>query len=158
MEGIQTFHTEVKRGYQGAIAYHCLLPNHTKKLHIQLTYNKQFIADIDTYKKQYASSLLPILETYLAHTPTDEEYDTFVKHMKTEIQLCAYLDGTFIGNVHRPGLIKEMTFTNTTATTGCIVPSHLSGVLTVIINVFQVVEENTYIDLKIEGESYVEEN
>lgn len=158
MELYKTFHKTLQRGYQGAIVYACEIPEPLQQLHITLTYNKEYIQDITQYKNKYKQELLPILSTYLMHEANEEEYDSFVKNMKTEIQLCAFLNDKFIGNIHQPGTKKQMIFSKKHISPGCIPTTIESGKLKIIVNCFQVIEEDTNIQLTIQGETYVEEN
>ncbi len=158
MKQIATFHQTINKDFQGNYAYYQTIPNGLKTLRITLKTNKDFIQDTKKYMKEYQNQLLPILTDYLEHKPSEEEYERYVKNMKTEIQLSVFMNDRFIGNVHKPGLIKEITLSKNNRSQGCLPIQEIQNQIKVIVNVFQVVEENTFFDLFIEGESYVEEN
>ena len=155
---IATFHQTIKKDFQGNYAYDQTIPNNLKTLRITLKTNKAFIQDTKKYMEEYQNQLLPILTAYLEHKPSDEEYERYVKNMKTEIQLSVFTNDQFLGNVHKPGLIKEITLSKNNRSQGCLPIKEIPNQIKIIVNVFQVVEENTFFDLFIEGESYVEEN
>ena len=71
--------------------------------------------------------------------------------MKTEIQLCAMIGGVFAGNVHMPGTRKEILLKEGVRSRGCLPYDGQNGMLKIIINVYQVVEENTPWTLEIKG-------
>lgn len=152
METIATFHKDLERRFQGNHSYTCVLPDDIQKLRIVLTYNKDKIDDIHAYMNKYQEELLPILTNYLEYPATLEEYEEFVKNMKTEIQLCLMMDSQFIGNVHKPGTKKEILLTKESSSEGCIQIDTFKTNITVIINVFQVIEEGTSYDVIVEGE------
>ncbi len=158
MKQIATFHQALNKDFQGNYAYIIDIPNNTKTLSIKLTTNKDFIQDTKQYRMKYQNTLLPILKKHLEHDPSEEEYESFVKNMKAEIQLSVFTNNQFIGNVHKPGLTKEIILSKEIRSQGCLPIQEIPTQIKVIVNVFQVVEENTFFNLYIEGETYVEEN
>ena len=157
IETIQVFTGTLPRGFQGNIAYSMTLPDHLTALSVILTYNKERIPDETSYARTYSKDLLPVLKEYLGHTPSEQELLHFVHSMKTEIQLCLTVSGAFVGNVHMPGTKKEITVSAEYASHGCIPCASLKGAAKIIINVFQVVENDTNYKLEVKGEfSHVE--
>lgn len=152
MKQIAKFHQALKKDFQGNYAYSCQLPKNLKSIHIKLQTNKDYIQDIKQYMYEYQETLLLILKKYLDHDPSNKEYESYVKNMKTEIQLSVFSKDQFIGNVHKPGLTKEIILSKQHRSQGCLPINEIPNEIKVIVNVFQVVEKNTYFEVIIEGE------
>lgn len=151
MKELYQFKTVIPPFYQGNITYAFQIPDSLQTLHISLSYDHEKIQNCKNYFSVYKDRLQPVLSSYLGYTCSDEELLSCISEMKTEIQLFLSINGSFAGNVHRPGTIKEMTVSKDTATYGCIPVREMKGAARVCINVFQVLEE-TECTLLIEGE------
>lgn len=158
MKQTVAFHQALNKDFQGNYAYIVNIPGKPKEIKIKLTTNKEFIRNPKQYIQKYQNELHQILKQYLEHDPSEEEYERYVKNMKTEIQLSVFTNDHFIGNVHKSGKTKEIFLSKTIRNQGCLPIQEIPNQIKVIVNVFQVVEENTFFDLLIEGENYVEEN
>lgn len=71
--------------------------------------------------------------------------------MKTEIQLCAMIGGVFAGNVHMPGTRKEIPVKGRRPLQRRLPYDGRNRMVKIIVNVYQVVEENTPWNLEIKG-------
>lgn len=152
MKELYRFENEVSKGYQGNISYVCQLPENTNSLHVKLSYNKDRIHNIYSYVNEYHDELATVYENYLNHTPTNNELETFVNNMKTEIQLCLFMDNEFVGNIHKPGKVKEIQISKEHVSNGCIEVNEFKRNIKIVVNVFQVIEEGTKYTLTVESE------
>lgn len=151
METIACFSGTLPQGYQGSITYRVYLGS-LQKLHLVLSCNHEHPSDPSVLMNGKRESLSSMLAGYLGHVPSEEELMHAVNNMKTEIQFSLHLDGVFAGNVHMPGMKKEMLFEPGSAFRGCLVQDHLGQNAAITIHVFSVAEENTEYQLLIEGE------
>ena len=148
MNELEKFVGIVSQGFVGNIQYNMELKDTYQELRILLTYDKEkctnpsakLMAEMKNAYEEYCS-----LDDFSLKAPQ------LLSQMKTEIQICAFLNGEFIGNIHMPGTKKEMLFSPTEISPGCISPKTLQGHLKVVINFFQVICDDTRYELKIYG-------
>ena len=146
MKMIQRFSGVLHQGYHGNIIYNFLLPSDLSSLSVVLTYQKEHPSAPDSYFNRRRAELeQPVSEDLLRRE---------INAIKTEIQLCVMLNSVFVGNIHMPGEVKEMTISGNSASHGCIPCKNLSGMAKIIINVFHVAEDETPYQLEILGESH----
>lgn len=152
MELIQCFDGTVNRGFRGKLSYRFHLPPDLSALSVILTYNKERVTDTEAYLKAYQTELLPILEGYRKQWVSHEELSQMVAAMKTELQPEIRINGVFAGNIHMPGTKKKLFLSKNQVSPGCPDCLPLTGVVTIIVNVFQVVEDCTCFHLEVKGE------
>lgn len=152
MELIQCFDGTINRGFRGKLSYRFQLPPDLSALSVLLTYNKERVTDTETYLQAYQAELLPILEGYRKQSVSKEDLKRFVASMKTELQPEVRINGVFAGNTHMPGTKKELYLSKNRVSPGCPDCPPLAGVITIIVNVFQVVEDDTFFHLEVKGE------
>lgn len=149
MKLISKFMGEVQCGFVGNIQFNQELNQKYQELYIVLSY-KEGKTDV-----MHSEILLPKIEKaweeYTGKKLTNKDVPDVLKKMKTEIQLCAFINEDFLGNVHKPGNIKEMLITDKEATAGCMTCSNIQGHLRVIINFFQVISKDVTYTLSIYG-------
>ena len=149
---LQEYSGTLYRGTRGNIAYRLQLPDGLASLSVVFVYQKEHLKNEKAYAQEHAGELRPILDAYLERTASDEELLHYVHGLKTELQLCVMIGGKFVGNVHMPGKRKEIFVTRTSASRGCIIPETLSGACSIIINLFNVIEDDTHYRLEVRGE------
>lgn len=152
MELIQRFDGTVNRSFQGKLSYRFHLPPDLSALLVILTYDQERISDTEAYLRTYRAELLPILEGYEKQWVSHRELSEKVAAMKTELQPEIRINNIFAGNTHRPGRKKELFLSENQVSPGCPHCPPLSGVITIIVNVFQVVEDCTSFHLEVKGE------
>ena len=109
MEMIQRFSGVLHQGYHGNIIYNFFLPSDLSSLSVVLTYQKEHPSDPDSYFNRRRTELAPILEQYMEQPVSEDLLRREINAIKTEIQLCFMLNSVFVGNIHMPGEVKEMT-------------------------------------------------
>lgn len=155
MEMIQNFQGTLNKGFRGNIAYYFHLPPNCKALSVILTYDKERFSR----KEIHMEELRPIYESYKGGPVSEEELLEAMDSMKTEIQIALMIHGEFAGNVHMPGTKKELYLTEDLSAGGIPPCPALEGMAKIIINVFQVLENQTSYCLEIKGEfRHVEKN
>lgn len=155
MELIQSFHGTLNHGFRGNLIYNFHLPQNLKTLHINLTYDKEHFS----HKETYAEELRPIYESYQGRSVSQEELLTAMDSMKTEIQLGLMIRDEFVGNVHMPGTNKEIYLSEDMSARGCLPCPVLEGMIKIIVNVFQILENQTFYHLEVKGDfRHVEKN
>lgn len=151
METLQTFHGVLDRGFTGNMIFQFHIPHGIHELSVILTYEKERIQDPASYIERFRHPLIRQAVPYLGRIPTDRQLLQMTQAMKTEIQLCAMIGGVFAGNVHMPGTRKEILLKEGVHSRGCLPYDGQNGMLKIIVNVYQVVEENTPWTLEIKG-------
>ena len=95
---------------------------------------------------------LEVLEKYGKTLCGDELKKAILSDMKAEIHTLAMLDDTFIGCIHRQMTERHMVYNGPYATEGCIPTESFSGVLRVIVLVFNVIKDATHYRLWVQAE------
>lgn len=155
MTTLMLFRGTVMAGFVGNIQYHYELPESYSRLKITLYYDKNLPKQPSLIQKEvmyhayctYMASPIPV-ETYTEILPD------LWGAMKTEIQLAAFLNQSFVGNIHRSGQKKEMflSLNENEISLGCMPLDAISGHLQIILQFFQVLYDQTNYTLTIEGE------
>lgn len=151
MKTLQTFHGSLSRGFTGNMIVQFHIPNEIHELSIELTYEKEHLEDPVSYIECFRHQLIRQALPYLDRIPTDRQLLEMTQAMKTEIQLCVLIDDTFAGNVHMPGTKKKILLKEGIHSRGCLPYNGRNGMLKIIINVYQVVENHTPWTLEIKG-------
>lgn len=149
MKQLEKFTGTVSQGYVGNIQYHMELTRPYQKLQILLTYDKE------KCHEPSQKLLAEMKQAYAEYTPTmdfESQLPNLLSQMNAELHLAAFLNDEFIGNVHMPGNKKEMIFSLSEATPGCMLPTSLEGHLKIIVNCFQILCDDTNYILTISGE------
>lgn len=151
MEILQTFHGVLSRGFTGNMSFQFHIPHGIHELSVILTYEKERVQDPASYVERFRHPLIRQAVPYLGRIPTDRQLLQMIQAMKTEIQLCVMLGDTFAGNVHMPGTRKEILLKEGIRSRGCLPYDGKNGMIRILVNVYQVVEENTPWTLEIKG-------
>ncbi len=137
-------------GFVGQIAYTICLDQPYEELDIHFTFDKQhYSAATDELRQKIAKICM---EKYHKNESdvTPEELDRLILHeAKTEIHIAAMMNDTFLGCVHRQLTDRHLHFTTEEATEGCIPQPSYSGVLKVIVLVFNVILDDTRYELSV---------
>ena len=149
MNTVTIFRGTLPKNFLGNVIYQFQLPCSCTALHIRLICHLQDRKEAASlHEKEAEAAFLD----HCGRLPDAQEKERILAQMKTEIQLAAFLSGKFLGNVHRPGNIKEMHFSpDEERTYGCMDqkgPYH--GLLKLAINSFGVLEEEISYELRIE--------
>lgn len=140
----------VNSGFQGTIAYTVHLPLALSALQIDFSFQKQRLHEIGSRRKQEVAAAYR-RRFGIEHLPEDQIVRA-AKGMKTEIQLAAFLNGEFIGGIHRQMTERTMRITAEEATEGAIPQPELTGVLRVELIFFHVLYNETNYALTVSGE------
>ena len=151
METLQTFHGVLDRGFTGNMIFQFHIPHGIHELSVILTYEKERIQDPASYIERFRHPLIRQAVPYLGRIPTDRQLLQMTQAMRTEIQLCAMIGGVFAGNVHMPGTRKELLLKEGVRSRGFLPYDGKNGMIKILVNVYQVVEENTPWTLEIKG-------
>ena len=151
MKTLQTFHGSLSRGFTGNIIFQFHIPDEIHELSVELTYEKEHLEDPVSYIECFRHQLIRQAMPYLGRIPTDRQLLEMTQSMKTELQLCILIDGTFVGNVHMPGTKKKILLKEGLYSRGCLPYKGQNGMLKIIVNVYQVIENNTPWTLEIKG-------
>ncbi|WMJ90253.1 DUF6669 family protein [Anaerocolumna sp. MB42-C2] len=149
MKEIQTLTGTLNRGFVGNITYNFNLESSYDKLYICLTYDNEKIRTADN---QFKNKIEEAYENHYGFKLCDNQLQDVIKSMKTEIQLAAFINGSFAGNIHMPGTKKEMILSPVISSNGCIPCKNMTGLLKIVINAFSVLENHTSYTLEIKGE------
>lgn len=151
MKTLQTFCGSLNRGFTGNMIFQFYIPNEIHELSVELTYEKEHLEDPVSYIECFRHQLIRQAMPYLGRIPTDRQLLEMTQTMKTEIQLCVLINGTFAGNVHMPGTNKKILLKEEILSRGCLPYNGQNGMLKIVVNVYQVVENNTPWTLEIKG-------
>ena len=157
MQQIACFTGTVPENFFGNIQYHMELKQPYKSLHLIIDYvdNKD---SAGAPSKTLTQSIRNAYLEYYGSPLPDERIPEVYARMKTEIQMTALLDDVFVGTIHRPGCHKEMLITPDEQTPGCVYPKNkffpgtLQGCLTLIVNFFGVLVDQTPYTLTVFAE------
>ena len=139
-------------GFVGQITYTISLDQVYDELDIHFSFDKRLYSESDV-----TSELIDRLQTlctakYDAPTyPVEEFRQTILHEMKTEIHTMAELNDNFIGCIHRQLTDRHMLYTKEFTSDGCLAQDTFSGVLKVIVLVFNVLLDNTQYTLTVSG-------
>lgn len=153
LKTLQKFSGKLDRGYVGNITYRLQLEHPYDKLYILLTYDKEKLITFDDGIK---TTIRTAYEKHYGRPLGSDEINSVAASMKTEIQLAAFIQNKFVGNVHQPGTNKEMLLSATESSRGCLPCKNICGMLKLVVNVFGVMEHDTSYLLEIKGESSYE--
>ena len=107
MNTVTIFRGTLPKNFLGNVIYQFQLPCSCTALHIRLICHLQDRKEAAfLHEKEAEAAFLD----HCGRLPDAQEKERLLAQMKTEIQLAAFLSGKFLGNVHRPGNIKEMHF------------------------------------------------
>ncbi len=134
---IKKFEGKIDSNYRGNIVYNFYLPK-TNSLRIRLKYSEINSSLSNTIYEN-------ALSEYQKHFDEKANLNYIQKQMKTEIQLAALADDTFIGNIHNRTNEKEIIVGNNVICKGCIICNELEGMLKIIINSFFTLYDVEYI-------------
>ncbi|MGL5260399.1 MAG: DUF6669 family protein [Lachnospiraceae bacterium] len=148
MNKIMCFSGSLTEGYIGNITYSFFLEKIYHSLKIELSYSNPKL--INPSKEL----ITKISFTYKAHYPTCTvvPFDDIYPSLKTELQLCAFLNNEFLGNSHSPSIPKIIFTSKNEASYGSIPKEAITGQLLIILNCFQVINDTTNYIITIFGE------
>lgn len=148
MNAVTVFKGTLQKNFLGNVIYQYQLPALCRELHIILTC---YLKDQKNAAALHEQEAEKAFFDHWGRRPGAEEKEALLMQMKTEIQLAAFLSGKFLGNVHRPGNIKEMHFSpDMKRTCGCMKSEGgYHGLLKLVVNSFGVLEDEISYELKI---------
>ena len=127
METLQTFHGSLSRGFTGNIIFQFHIPDEIHELSVELTYEKEHLEDPVSYIECFRHQLIRQAMPYLGRIPTDRQLLEMTQSKKKI-------------------LLKEGLYSR-----GCLPYKGQNGMLKIIVNVYQVIENNTPWTLEIKG-------
>lgn len=153
METIYQVKGSLLKDFVGQISYTVCLASKYEKLNIGFTFDKQRYTQADITPELKESLTDYCLKHYNLTAGSDQELEQVILgDMKTEIHTLATLNDKFIGCVHKQLTERNMYFTATQATDGCIPQPDIEGVLRVTILVFNVLMDDTQYTLTVSAE------
>lgn len=131
----------LNKGFVGQISYTVCLDKDYKGMNIEFSFNKQrFPAISEEMKSEFLNTYGG---EYGISEYSEEELSKAILEMKTEIHTVVTMNDEFIGGVHKQLTTRHMTFTPELTSDGCIPQANISGVLKIILVVFNVIMDNT---------------
>lgn len=152
METIYSVEGIVNRDFVGQIAYTISLGKTYRKLDIGFAFDKQRFLEEQITPQLEESVARETLEKYGKVLEGDALRQAIRSDMKTEIHTLAMLNETFIGCIHRQLTERHMVYDGEFATEGCIPTESFSGVLKVVVLVFNVIQDGTHYHLWVRAE------
>ena len=151
METIYSVEGIVHRDFIGQIAYTISLEKTWKKLDIGFSFDRQKFEEEDITPELEESVAREVREKYGKILAGEELKQAIRADMKTEIHTLAMLNDTFIGGIHRQLTERHMIYDGEYATEGCLPTEEFSGVLKVVILVFNVIKDGTHYRLWVQA-------
>ena len=152
MKTIYSVEGTVNRDFVGQIAYTVSLEKTYRKLDIGFSFDKQRFSEEEISPELEERVVRETLENYGKTLAGEELHRAILQDMKTEIHTLAMLNDTFIGCIHRQLTERHMVYDGTYATEGCIPTESFSGVLKVVVLVFNVIKDGTHYRLWVQAE------
>ena len=152
MKTIYSVEGTVNRDFVGQIAYTVSLEKTYRKLDIGFSFDKQRFSEEEISPELEERVARETLENYGKTLAGEELHRAILQDMKTEIHTLAMLNDTFIGCIHRQLTERHMVYDGTYATEGCIPTESFSGVLKVVVLVFNVIKDGTHYRLWVQAE------
>ncbi len=154
MDKIYTVRGELDKGFCGQISYNVSLNREYKNMKITL--------EFDESKRRYTDSEIDasVIKAfrdecngeYNIDAASDAEVAEMVKgNCKTEIHLSAFLNGEFIGCIHKQLSKRTMSFGDVVSE-GCLPTGKITGALKVTVLVFNVIKDATAYSVTVECE------
>lgn len=137
----------LNKGFVGQISYTICLDQSYEEMSLSFSFDKQYHQSITEDLKK--DLLTECHGQYTTHTATDELLTKTLKGMKTELQILITMNDQFIGGVHRQANPKNIYFSKTQATEGCIPQESIHGVIRVTIIAFSVIQDDTKYKLSL---------
>ena len=139
-------------GFVGQITYTISLDQVYDELDIHFSFDKRLYSESDVTPELIDKLQTLCTAKYDAPTyPVEEFRQTILHEMKTEIHTMAELNDDFIGCIHRQLTDRHMLYTKEFTSDGCLAQDTFSGVLKVIVLVFNVLLDNTQYTLTVSG-------
>ena len=154
MDKIYSVRGELDKGFTGQIAYSVSLFKEYKnmKIHFSFDKEKQRYSDEEITKDIIDAFRAECNGEYNIDSASDAEVKDMVKgNCKTEIHLSAFLNGEFIGCIHKQLADRTMSY-GSEVSEGCLPVDKISGALKVTVLVFNVIKDKTAYTLTVESE------
>lgn len=152
MDKIYTVEGVVNRGFVGQISYIVCLDKKYDTLDIEFEFDKQRVSTItEEIKMDLLNTIVEDDSNSIDKDHLDQYILTKMKRLKTEIQLSAFLNDTFIGGIHKQLSKRNLMISQREASEGGIPQSNIEGVLKLNIIVFNVLYDNTHYKLTVRG-------
>ncbi|MCR5279297.1 MAG: hypothetical protein K6E19_07625 [Lachnospiraceae bacterium] len=154
MDRIYAVKGVLDKGFTGQISYSVSLAKEYKNMKITLEFDKekQRYRDEEINKDVIEAFRAECNGEYNIDAASDEEVKEMVKgNCKTEIHLSAFLNGEFIGCIHKQLASRTMSFGDIVSE-GCLPVSKITGALKVTVLVFNVIKNETAYSLTVECE------
>lgn len=137
----------LNRGFTGHISYTINLKQHCESLNIGLSFDKQRLEEVSE------AMISEVAEAFQHRFGlidlSRDELELAVRSMKTEIQLAAFLNGKFIGGIHKQASVRNLYISALEATEGAIPTKNIAGSLRIDLIVFNVLQDNTIYSLEV---------
>ncbi len=145
----------LSKGFVGQIAYTVCLDRTYHTLDAGLSFDKRVLPAITEEVKEEVRQ--QVKELYGGEYSSDEELTDACSSMKTEIQLLVNQNDIFIGGIHRQLTDRHMIISKNFATEGGIPQDEISGVIKIIVLVFNVLQDDTHytVTLSVDEEEAV---
>ncbi len=132
----------LSKGFVGQIAYTVCLDRTYHTLDAGLSFDKRTLPEITQEVKDEVRQ--QVKELYGGEFKTEEELTDACSSMKTEIQLLVHMNDEFIGGIHRQLTDRHMIISRDHATEGGLPQAEISGVIKIIVLVFNVLQDDTH--------------
>lgn len=135
----------LNKGFVGQIAYSICLDKEYQNMDIQFSFDKQRHQIItEELKEELKEELVQACGNEYANViDTEEKIINAIHEMKTEIHTIAMMNDTFIGGIHKQLTTRNMIYSKEKTSEGCIPQENISGVIKIILVVFNVIQDNT---------------
>jgi len=154
MDKIYAVKGELDKGFTGQISYSVSLNREYRNMKITLEFDeeKRRYADDEITGEVIGAFRRECNGEYNIDKASDDEVKEMVKgNCKTEIHLSAFLNGEFIGCIHKQLAKRTMSFGDVVSE-GCLPVDKISGALKVTVLVFNVIKDSTDYALTVECE------
>lgn len=152
MEQLFEVKGSLQKGFVGQISYNVCLDKDYRKMDIFFGFDKdkQRYSQDEVTKEVIESFRNDCDGQYGIDEMTDEQVkEAVLGNCKTEIHLSAFLDGRFIGCIHKQLSERHMLFTPDELSEGCLFQDKITGALKVTILVFNVIKDDTNYSLSV---------
>lgn len=141
MKTIYTIGGILNKGFVGQISYTVCLDREYKEMDVGFRFDKQHYRDLT---REVRSELLADCKgKYDSELATEEQINSALQGMKTEIHTIAAMNDDFIGGIHKQLTERHMHYSPEYTSEGCIPQKSLHGVIRLTLVVFNVIRNHT---------------
>ncbi|SHO53197.1 DUF6669 family protein [Anaerocolumna xylanovorans] len=147
MKTIYTAGGILNKGFVGQISYTVCLDKEYHEMDIAFTFDKQHYTDItEELKAELTAACEGEYETEIA---TEEQINSAIAGMKTEIHTIATMNDNFIGGIHKQLTERHMHYSTEYTSEGCLPQESLHGVIRLTLVVFNVILDDTHYEVTL---------